>query len=305
MPSRPRQALPHAIVRIDDEDAQRRSGPGSGSCMPSMVAVRPSVGGTDPCRVLSAERRVVRLRHRSRIDGSGCAAAPGPARPAAAGAAFGTQHLDRGARAGLAATREPGADPGRAGPHAGQPEVPGRDLAPDRSPCRRRRSASARRSSTRPTSTRTWRAPACLTTLWSASCAIRYRTSSIGQRQPLVERALDHDRQPDPTLERGGMRPEGAGQAVLLQVAGPQLEDQRPHLGEGLALQLPELGELGPGGADIAVEEHLDRARDQASSRTAPGSPSRAARGPGGRAPRRRRARRPGGAGHVRAGRAR
>ena len=31
------------------------------------------------------------------------------------------------------------------------------------------------------------------------------------QRQPLVERALDDDRQPDPALERGGVRAQRAG----------------------------------------------------------------------------------------------
>jgi hypothetical protein len=57
---------------------------------------------------------------------------------------------------------------------------------------------------------------------------------------------LDHDRQADPALQgrRGGL--EGAGQPVLLEIARPELEDQRPHLGEGFALELAELGQLRP-----------------------------------------------------------
>ena len=84
-----------------------------------------------------------------------------------------------------------------------------------------------------------------------------------GQREPLIERALDHDRQPDPALERGGVRPQRAGEPVLLEVAGTQLEDQRAHLGERLALEVAQLAELASGGVRVAVEQQLDRARHE------------------------------------------
>ena len=84
-----------------------------------------------------------------------------------------------------------------------------------------------------------------------------------GERQPLVERALDDDRQPDPTLERRGVGAQRAGQAVLLEVAGPELEDQRAHLGQRLALEVAELGELAARRIDVAVEQQLHRARDE------------------------------------------
>ena len=84
------------------------------------------------------------------------------------------------------------------------------------------------------------------------------------QREPLVaERALDHDRQPDPALEGRGMGLERPSQAVLLEVPGPELEDERPHLREGLALQLAQLGHLGPGRLDVAVQQQLDGPRDE------------------------------------------
>jgi hypothetical protein len=57
--------------------------------------------------------------------------------------------------------------------------------------------------------------------------------------------------------------PERPDQTVLLEVARPELEDQRAHLGEGLALEIPELGELGPRGLGIAIEEHLDGSRHE------------------------------------------
>ena len=56
---------------------------------------------------------------------------------------------------------------------------------------------------------------------------------------------------------------ERADQAVLLEVAGPELEDQRAHLGERLALELAELGQLRPRRVRVAVEQHLDGARHQ------------------------------------------
>ena len=125
------------------------------------------------------------------------------------------------------------------------------------------------------------------------------------QRQALVERALDDDRQADPALERGRVRPQRAGQPVLLEVARAELEDERAHLGQRLALEVAQLDELGPGGGRDRGRAASRPSATRGSSRTAPGSPSRAARGPGGRAPRRRPARPPGAAGRARAGRVR
>ena len=59
------------------------------------------------------------------------------------------------------------------------------------------------------------------------------------------------------------MRPERPDQAILLEVAGSQLEDQRPHLGERLALEVAQLAELRPGRRRVAVEQHLHRARHE------------------------------------------
>ena len=80
------------------------------------------------------------------------------------------------------------------------------------------------------------------------------------QRQAVGQVALDDDRQPEPALEGRRVGLERAHEAVLLQVPGPQLEDQRPHLGEGLALQLAQLGQLLAGRVRVAVQQHLDRA---------------------------------------------
>jgi hypothetical protein len=80
------------------------------------------------------------------------------------------------------------------------------------------------------------------------------------ERQAILERALDHDRQPDAALERRGMGLERSGQAVLLEVAGAQFEDERAHLGQRLALEVPQLRELRPGRSRVAVEQHLHRA---------------------------------------------
>ena len=60
-----------------------------------------------------------------------------------------------------------------------------------------------------------------------------------------------------------GVGPQRAGQAVLLEVARSELEDQRAHLGQGLALEVAELGELAARRVDVAVEQQLHRARDE------------------------------------------
>ena len=56
---------------------------------------------------------------------------------------------------------------------------------------------------------------------------------------------------------------ERADQAVLLEVARPELEDQRAHLGERFALELAQLAELLARRRRVAVEQQLDGARDQ------------------------------------------
>ena len=58
----------------------------------------------------------------------------------------------------------------------------------------------------------------------------------------------------------GRVGPDRLDQAVLLQVGGPQLEDERPHLGERLALQLPQLTQHLARGGRVAVHEQLDAA---------------------------------------------
>ena len=84
-----------------------------------------------------------------------------------------------------------------------------------------------------------------------------------GQRQPVRQVALDHDRQPQPTLQGAGMGLERAHQAVLLQVSRPELEDQRAHLGQGLALQVAQLRQLVARACRILLEEHLDGTRHE------------------------------------------
>src|SRR4029078_575055 len=84
-----------------------------------------------------------------------------------------------------------------------------------------------------------------------------------GQRQTLVKRALDTDRKPEPALERGGVGPQRPAQSVLFQGGRTKLEDQSAHLRASLALEVAQLGELGPGRLRIAVEEQFDRTRYQ------------------------------------------
>ena len=67
---------------------------------------------------------------------------------------------------------------------------------------------------------------------------------------------------PEPALQRGRVGLERADEPVLLEVAGPQLEDQRAHLGQRLALQLAQLPELLAGAGRVAIEQQLDRAGD-------------------------------------------
>ena len=151
-------------------------------------------------------------------------------------------HLDRGAAAGLRCTRRrrrcfrlgPASRPARGG-------RPGR--SPGRSPCRRPRPAGGRR-------------PACRDLdpdLLAAGVLDDVVERLLGDPvQRLLDRRSAAARsgrsrprpaaRSDPAARRVGL--EGADQAVLLEVAGAQLEDQRAHLGQGLALEVAELRQL-------------------------------------------------------------
>ena len=72
-------------------------------------------------------------------------------------------------------------------------------------------------------------------------------------RQPLVELGLDDDRQPDPALDGRRLAPEGGHEPVLLEPAGAQLEDERAHLGERVALEVAQRGEPLPAAAGSLV----------------------------------------------------
>ena len=82
------------------------------------------------------------------------------------------------------------------------------------------------------------------------------------QRQPILEVALDDDRQPEPALQRRRVGLERADEAVLLEVARPKLEDQRAHLGEGLALELAQLAELARAPPPGRVSSSISTERD-------------------------------------------
>src|SRR5204862_7803552 len=78
-----------------------------------------------------------------------------------------------------------------------------------------------------------------------------------------VEGGFTLVRRPEPAVTGGGAGPQGAGAAVLCEVAGAELEAERAHLGERRALEVAKLGELAAGGVDIAIGEQLDRARHE------------------------------------------
>ena len=83
------------------------------------------------------------------------------------------------------------------------------------------------------------------------------------ERQPLRQVARDDDREADPALERRRMGPQGGQQPVLLEVPGPQLEDQGPHLGQCLALEVAERGQLLAGRRRVAIDEELRASSDE------------------------------------------
>ena len=125
-------------------------------------------------------------------------------------------------------------------------------------------------------------------------------------------RAVGHPRSASTTTGRP-IRPDSPAacvrsawtQALLLEVARPQLEDQRAHLSERVALELAQLGQLAGHLRRVPRHAAARCCATGASSRTAPGSPSRGARGRGGRAPRTPRAPRPGAGDRPRGGPAR
>ena len=249
-----------------------RRSPGVGSCIDAMVAGRGRARGTDLRRCPgSAERRGPPTS--SVADGRtavgprrGAASAP-PAIATASGTttsmvvplprhALAARTARRSGRRGRASRPARGGRPGRG---AGSKPLP--------SSLTRRRTPLA----IRPTSSRTWRAAGVLDDVVERLLGDPVEGLLDRQRQALVERALDDDRQPDPALERRRVGLERADQPVLLEVAGPELEDQRPHLGERLALEVAQLGRAGPGprpGRGRAASRPSAR---RGSSRTAPG----------------------------------
>ena len=59
------------------------------------------------------------------------------------------------------------------------------------------------------------------------------------------------------------MRSQGGDEAGFGDVAGAELEDERPHLGQGIPLELAQGGELGRDLRGVPLEEHLGRARQR------------------------------------------
>ena len=82
-------------------------------------------------------------------------------------------------------------------------------------------------------------------------------------RKAFIELDLQDDREPDPALDRGDVRLERLLQAVALDRPWPQLEDERAHLGERLALELAQLREARLGGLGVAGKLELDAAADE------------------------------------------
>ena len=82
-------------------------------------------------------------------------------------------------------------------------------------------------------------------------------------RQALGEVGLEEDRQADPALHRRRVGPQGMDQAVLLEAARPQLEDQCPHLGQGIPLQVAQDADLLGRRGRITAQQDLDAAGDE------------------------------------------
>ena len=196
-PQQPGEALADPVVRVDDEHAEwrrRRGWVGH----PSHRRQRPPVVGNGRLdrRAASADgrwpayvigrgwtrprRAGVRLRGDRREHGPGTTTSmvvPLPARDV-------DGRSDAPMRSARA--RIPARPRWPCGHQLGSKPLP--------SSVTRRRTPSRARADVQPDLSRA----ACLTTLWSASWAIRYRASSTASGRPLGRAALDHDRQADP-----------------------------------------------------------------------------------------------------------
>ena len=82
------------------------------------------------------------------------------------------------------------------------------------------------------------------------------------QRQALFGLDLDRHRQAGAPLDRRTVVAQRLGQAIGLQALRAQLEDQGPHLGQGVPLQLLQLGACHRLG--VTIQQHLQRAGGQA-----------------------------------------
>ena len=138
--------------------------------------------------------------------------------------------------------REPAADPLRAGAHAGEAEMAGRD-----GPRRRSRAPSsmtARRmpSATRPTSQPDRVGGRVLDDVVERLLARSGRGSSstsFGSRSVELAASTTTGRPIRPWTRRG-LAAQRGDEPVVLEAAGPELEDQRPHLGQGVALEVAQ-----------------------------------------------------------------
>ena len=234
-------------------------GPGGGRR--KRPSTEPCLGGTTV--VPYVIRRGSRASPRAR-PWHACAASPAEAATCESRKRLGSEaDLDRGALARPARHRRTWLRPARRGRACRRARGGRRARPPGRSPCRRPRPAAGRRRRRVRTSTRTCRAAACLTTLWSASWAMRYRTSSAasGSRS---SRSLST------TIGRPS-RPCNAAVCVLSartrpscsRLPGRSSKIERAHLGEGLALELAELVEVAARRLRVRGEQHLDGARHQ------------------------------------------
>ena len=83
--------------------------------------------------------------------------------------------------------------------------------------------------------------------------------------------SLEDDRQPGPALDRRGMGPQGMDEAVLLEAAWSQLEDERPHLCQGVLLKLAQHDAAVPSPEPDRGRAGARASGSSGSSRTVPG----------------------------------
>ena len=267
----PGQALANPLVGVDDEDAEWPIGPGRGFGHDLMVRAAARAGESDlRPRLPSAERP---LPATSSVADRGCL---GPRRPHASP---GRRPTPRPRRSASASGDEPTSivvpSPGRLSQANRAPIRSARARMPARP---RWPSGTVAGSNPLPSSSTRSRTPPSTAADLDADLAGAGVLDDVverllgdpvehlldRQRQPVLEVALDDDRQAEPALQRRGVGLERTHQAVLLEVAGAQLEDQRAHLGQRLALQLAELGRAGSRAASGSVlEQQLDRARHE------------------------------------------